>query len=67
MSDQPTPSPSPAEYLDELHRALSGNRLPGGCDDCDAYQTLTKAADGFYVVTVHHDDTCPWLGEKETR
>jgi len=66
MSNRHTPSPSPAAYLDQLHRALSGNRLPGGCDDCAAYQTLTKR-DGVFVVGVHHDDTCPWLARRETR
>lgn len=40
---------------------LADQRLPGGCDDCDAYQTVTRAGGGLYVLTVHHDHTCPWL------
>lgn len=41
--------------------ALTGRRLPGGCDDCTAYQTVARVEDGFYVLTVHHDPTCPEL------
>ncbi len=33
-------------------------RLPGGCDDCAAYRTLVVTR-GVYLLTVHHDDTCP--------
>ena len=48
--------------------ALAGRRLPGGCDDCDAYQTLKRlpsdAWGSVYVLTVHHDDTCPFLIEE---
>lgn len=40
---------------------LTGRRLPGGCDDCDAYQVLSRCADNLYVLTVHHDETCPRL------
>lgn len=32
-----------------------------GCDDCAAYQTMTRRDDGVYVLVVNHDDTCPWL------
>lgn len=41
--------------------AMTGRRLPGGCDDCDAYQVMSRCADGLYVLAVHHDDTCPRL------
>ena len=44
---------------------MAGRRLPGGCDDCDAYQTLERQPNdvwgGVYVLTVHHDDGCPFL------
>lgn len=40
---------------------MVGRRLPGGCDDCTAYQVLSRCADDLYVLTVHHDDTCPHL------
>lgn len=42
-----------------MFRALEGQRIPGGCLDCDAYQTVREATPGVYIVTVHHDDTCP--------
>ena len=45
--------------------AMTGHRIPGGCDDCDAYQTVERRPDdawgGVYVLTVHHDDGCPFL------
>ena len=40
--------------------AMTGHRMPGGCDDCLAYQTMTREADGLYELLVHHDDTCPF-------
>ncbi len=36
-------------------------RIPGGCDDCDAYQTIDASQAPIYRITVHHDDTCPTL------
>lgn len=39
--------------------SMTGHRLPDGCDDCTAYQTLDRHDTGVYVLTVHHDDTCP--------
>lgn len=44
--------------------ALDGAHIPGGCDDCDAYQTLETDASGVTVLTVHHDDSCPWWNEQ---
>lgn len=41
--------------------AMTGRRLPGGCDDCAAYQTVTRHANGVYVLVVHHDPGCPAL------
>ncbi len=41
--------------------ALVGRNLPGGCDDCNAHQTVTQTDADLYVLTVHHDETCPWL------
>lgn len=40
---------------------LDGKRVPGGCDDCDAYQTVAPARAGAWLVRVHHDDWCPTL------
>lgn len=45
--------------------AMTGRRIPGGCDDCEAYQLLTRQPNdewgGVYVLAVHHDDGCPFL------
>lgn len=38
---------------------LEGLRIPGGCPDCAADQTLECVAEGVTVLTVHHDATCP--------
>lgn len=48
---------SPVPILD----ALLGGRIPGGCDDCDAYQELTTDGSGIYVLAVRHDASCPYL------
>ena len=40
--------------------AVTGRRLPGGCDDCDAFQVLTQQAAGVYELAIHHDDGCPY-------
>lgn len=40
--------------------AMTDRRIPGGCDDCDAYQTVTDHGDGLYVLTIHHDKSCPY-------
>lgn len=48
--------------------SVGTGRIPGGCPDCDAYQTLDASAAPVYRLTVHHDDTCPtYLRLKETR
>ena len=54
------PKPRAASALD----AMTGRRLPGGCDDCTAYQVMSRCADGLYLLTVHHDPTCPSLAER---
>lgn len=46
-------------------QALTDLRLPGGCDDCDAFQVISREPSerwgGVYVLTVHHDISCPDL------
>lgn len=42
------------------------SRLPGGCDDCNAYQTVTLD-DGIYRICIHHDDTCPFYRKRTAR
>jgi hypothetical protein len=49
---------------DDLARTLGpldGARIPGGCEVCDAYQTVAPAVAGVWTITVHHDDWCPQL------
>ena len=53
-------TPAAIPFLD----ALLDQRVAGGCQDCDANQVMT-AAGGVYVITVAHDDTCPWLRSRE--
>ena len=37
---------------------LVGLEIRGGCDDCDAHQTVNQQHD-HWVITVAHDDHCP--------
>jgi len=46
--------------LHVLAALLADLQIPGGCDDCDAYQTVTQHGQ-ITLIEVHHDDTCPWL------
>jgi hypothetical protein len=46
-------------------RGLDGRRIPGGCDDCEAYQTVCTSQAPTYRITVHHDDTCAWLNQRK--
>ena len=52
--------------ISEIFDGMAGQHIPGGCDDCDAYQQMTKQH-GVYVITVHHDDTCPSWQQIRTR
>ena len=52
-----------ADRLRELTRRLAGRRVPGGCDECNAYQTMEEDADlpGVFHIRIHHDDWCAFL------
>jgi len=52
-----------SEIAEDL-AALIGQRIPGGCDDCDAYQVMRREG-AVFVITVAHDNTCPWLRARE--
>lgn len=39
--------------------AERGQQIRGGCESCDAYQTLAEADTGVWSLTVHHDEWCP--------
>lgn len=41
--------------------SLNGQRIPGGCEDCDAYQTV-RSEGSVHLLTVHHDDWCSSYG-----
>jgi len=39
---------------------LIGQQIPGGCDDCDAYQTMSRHDSGAWILNIHHDADCPF-------
>jgi hypothetical protein len=45
--------------IHDLFARLGDRQVPGGCDRCDSYQTLSEELPGLYALTVHHDDDCP--------
>jgi len=47
--------------LEDLFSQTEDQPIAGGCDQCDAYQTMSTESPGVYVLTVHHDDWCPVL------
>lgn len=51
----------------EILQALAGHTIPGGCDHCQAHQTITDAGCSVHVLTVHHDDTCPVYKRQKQR
>lgn len=55
------PSKDPQASLVNTFGPLDGQRIEGGCQHCDAYQTVDPMAAGAWVLTVHHDDWCPVL------
>jgi hypothetical protein len=57
-------SPAQADVA-RLLGPLEGRRIPGGCDQCDAYQTVEPIEAGVWKTTVHHDDGCPVLAAYE--
>jgi hypothetical protein len=57
------------QLLRNMARQLAGAQIPGGCDECDAYQTMEEDPDlpNAFHVRVHHDDWCPFLARMEER
>ena len=53
--------------LDALFNSLAGRELPGGCDDCNAVQTMKEddSMPGVWHLVIHHDDGCPVLRARE--
>lgn len=61
--------------VDALIASYVGQQVPGGCDYCDAYQTVRdeimpvdifpaaegiEANGGGWSIVIHHDDGCPY-------
>jgi hypothetical protein len=51
--------------LDDLFEQIEDQPIPGGCERCDAYQTVSTVAPGVHVMNVHHDEWCPFLRSME--
>lgn len=49
-----------SEALRDFGR-YDGDRVPGGCESCEAFQIVTPISPGVWSVTVHHDTGCPVL------
>ena len=52
--------------IGDILQSLTGQHIPGGCDDCNAYQTV-HSQHGIYVINVCHDDTCPTWQQIQAR
>lgn len=59
--------PSPAQDLARMLGPLDGARIAGGCEVCDAYQTVEVVSLGVWLNVVHHDDDCHVLAAYEGR
>lgn len=44
--------------LDDLFSQTEDQPIPGGCDVCDARQTLEVVSPGVWVMHVAHEDWC---------
>jgi hypothetical protein len=44
--------------INQWAASLDGAKIPGGCEDCDAYQTLHVIDRGLTRLNIHHDDWC---------
>ncbi len=51
--------------VDDLLSRLAGCRMPGGCDDCNAYQEMAQLAPGVWSLGVFHDTGCPALAARK--
>ena len=52
--------------IDDLFGDLEDEPLRGGCDRCNAYQTMKAdpVHDGIFYLEIHHDACCPFLRAK---
>jgi hypothetical protein len=49
------------EQLIRILGPLQGAKIPGGCEWCDAFQTVEPIKAGAWKITVHHDPGCTWF------
>lgn len=54
-------SASKVPAVDAMLAGLVGLRVSGGCDRCDAEQTMAQELPGIYRLTVRHERRCPVL------
>jgi hypothetical protein len=53
----------PLIRIQQLRDALGGGeRLMGGCDDCNSYQTVEQTGVDTFLISVFHDASCPYMG-----
>jgi hypothetical protein len=58
------------DWLAQEITRMHGQEIPGGCDYCDAYQTVDQPypdIPGVFEVSVHHHDWCPFLGRLDAK
>jgi hypothetical protein len=65
MTQAGDPRRSPQAMLTCMLGPLEGARIPGGCDECDAYQTVEPVVAGVWMIAVRHDPDCRWLAMHE--
>jgi hypothetical protein len=53
--------------VNKVLEQLIGSQICGGCESCDAFQTVAARRPGAYVLTVHHDAWCPEQQDREGR
>jgi hypothetical protein len=60
----PTP---PQAAITQWAASLDGAEISGGCDTCDAHQTVHVIDRGVTNIRVHHDQWCPSYQRMVTR
>jgi hypothetical protein len=61
MSNRRKATGAGRNWLNQALAPLDGAHIPGGCDDCDAYQVPQIIDQGIARIAIHHDDWCPTL------
>lgn len=45
--------------FDNAFDRFIGLEIPGGCEECGAYQIIAKVEPGIWSIVIHHDKDCP--------